>query len=84
MNVLEECEIRVKKPKATLYIWAKVPEGYSSDSFSMELLDKTGVFVTPGTAFGKYGEGYVRISVTQPDDLIKKASIKLRKFLKEL
>lgn len=83
MNVLEECEIRVKKPKATLYIWAKVPEGYSSDSFAMKLLDKMGVFVTPGTAFGKYGEGYIRISVTQPDDLIKKASIKLRKFLKE-
>jgi LL-diaminopimelate aminotransferase len=83
MDILEECEIRVKKPKATLYIWAKVPEGYSSDSFSMELLDKAGVFVTPGTAFGKYGEGYIRISVTQPDDLIKKASIKLRNFLKE-
>jgi len=83
MDILEECEIKVKKPKATLYIWAKVPEGYSSDLFAMELLDKTGVFVTPGTAFGKYGEGYIRISVTQPDDLIKKASIKLRKFLKE-
>lgn len=83
MDILEECEIKVKKPKATLYIWAKVPEGYSSDSFAMELLDKMGVFVTPGTAFGKYGEGYIRISVTQPDDLIKKASIKLRKFLKE-
>jgi len=83
MDILEECEIKVKKPKATLYIWAKVPEGYSSDLFAMELLDKMGVFVTPGTAFGKYGEGYIRISVTQPDDLIKKASIKLRKFLKE-
>ncbi len=83
MDILEECEIKVKKPRATLYIWAKVPEGYSSDSFAMELLDKMGVFVTPGTAFGKYGEGYIRISVTQPDDLIKKASIKLRKFLKE-
>lgn len=83
IDILEECEIKVKKPKATLYIWAKVPEGYSSDLFAMELLDKTGVFVTPGTAFGKYGEGYIRISVTQPDDLIKKASIKLRNFLKE-
>lgn len=83
IDILEECEIKVKKPKATLYIWAKVPESYSSDSFAMELLDKMGVFVTPGTAFGKYGEGYIRISVTQPDDLIKKASIKLRKFLKE-
>lgn len=83
IDILEECEIKVKKPKATLYIWAKVPESYSSDSFAMELLDKMGVFVTPGTAFGKYGEGYIRISVTQPDDLIKKASNKLRKFLKE-
>ncbi|GAH76856.1 unnamed protein product [marine sediment metagenome] len=64
-------------------MWAKVPEGFNSDSFTMKLLDKAGVFVTPGTAFGRYGEGYIRISVTQPDDLIKKAMNKLKKFMKK-
>ncbi len=83
INTLKECKIEAKKPKATLYIWAKVPEGYSSDSFTMKLLDKTGVFVTPGTAFGKYGEGYIRISITQPDNLIKKAMIKFKEFIKK-
>jgi len=83
MNTLKECGIEAKKPKATLYVWANVPEGYSSDSFTMKLLDETGVFVTPGTAFGKYGEGYIRISVTQPDDLIEKAMNKLREFMKK-
>lgn len=83
INTLKECKIEAKKPKATLYMWAKVPEGFNSDSFTMKLLDKAGVFVTSGTAFGRYGEGYIRISVTQPDDLIEKAMNKLKKFMKK-
>lgn len=83
MNTLKECKIEAKKPQATLYVWAKVPEGHSSDSFTMKLLDRVGVFVTPGTAFGRYGEGYIRISITQPDDMIKKAMNKLKKFMKK-
>jgi LL-diaminopimelate aminotransferase len=66
---------RLEKPKATIYVWAPVPEKYngSSAAFATELLDKTGVVVTPGLGYGQWGEGYFRISLTYPDDVIRTA-----------
>lgn len=62
----------VDKPKGTMFIWAKLPEGFkSSVAFARELLEKTGVVVVPGIAFGKVGEGYVRIALVQDDEKIK-------------
>ncbi len=55
---------KVERPKATIYVWAKVPKGYTSTSFCEFLLEKTGVVVTPGNGYGEYGEGYFRISLT--------------------
>ncbi len=64
----------VKKPIATFYLWFKIPEPYkSSIEFSKELLDKTGVVLTPGIGFGTYGEGYVRCSLTQPKERLEEA-----------
>ena len=60
-------------PKATFYIWAQVPAGYTSISFSSELLKKMGIVATPGVGFGDYGEGYVRFSLTSPTDRIEEA-----------
>ena len=56
------------KPKASLYVWARCPEGVSSADFSGRLLDDVGVVVTPGRGYGQYGENYVRLSLTTPDD----------------
>src|SRR5438067_10483094 len=53
--------------KAGLYVWAAIPKGFTSRDFANWLFDKTGVFITPGTNFGKQGEGYVRLSMTAPD-----------------
>ena len=66
---------RLEKPKATIYIWAPVPEKYAGDSgaFVADLLEKTGVMVTPGRGYGQWGEGYFRISLTYADDVIKEA-----------
>ena len=63
------------KPKATIYIWAPVPDRYKGDSaaFASELLEKTGVMVTPGRGYGQWGEGYFRISLTYPDAVLKEA-----------
>lgn len=61
---LDEAGLRYEKPKATFYIWFEVPEGLTSKEFSAKLLTDTGIVVTPGTGFGKYGEGYARISTT--------------------
>src|SRR3990172_8022073 len=54
-------------PKASLYVWAKVPSGYTSASFAADLLEQVGVVVTPGLGYGRSGEGYVRLSLTIPD-----------------
>ena len=60
-------------PKATIYVWAKVPEGETSESFATRLLERVHVIVTPGTVYGEGGEGYIRISLTTPDALLDEA-----------
>ncbi len=62
--------LAVEPPKASLYIWAKLPAGERSIDFAGRLLDATGVVVTPGIGYGERGEGYVRLSLTTPDDRI--------------
>jgi LL-diaminopimelate aminotransferase len=63
------------KPKATIYVWAPVPGRYngSSAAFASDLLEKTGVMITPGVGYGQWGEGYFRISLTYPDALLGEA-----------
>ncbi len=75
VDALNKAGWRLEKPKATIYIWAPVPErfGGSSAAFCTELLEKAGVVVTPGLGYGQWGEGYFRISLTYPDDVIKEA-----------
>lgn len=59
---------QIQKPKATMFIWAKIPFEMSSKDFSRELLRQTGVAVVPGSGFGELGEGYVRMALVQPED----------------
>ncbi|MFX1258393.1 MAG: aminotransferase class I/II-fold pyridoxal phosphate-dependent enzyme [Promethearchaeota archaeon] len=66
---------RTEKPKATFYVWTPIPEKFSKENsmtFAKKLID-VGVVVTPGIGFGQYGEGYVRIALTQPEEKIKEA-----------
>ena len=67
IEVLNDIGLEAKPPEASLFVWAKVPEGYTSVEFANDLLEKVGVVVTPGTGYGKNGEGYVRLSLTIPD-----------------
>ena len=59
-------------PRASLYIWARVPDGYTSAEMAQLLLEELDVVVTPGSSYGKYGEGYIRLSLTTPDEQIEK------------
>lgn len=59
---------KINKPKASLYVWAKVPEGYASADFAKMLMQEAGVLVIPGNGYGQYGEGYVRMSLTVSED----------------
>ena len=72
MDALIRLGLGVVPPKAALYVWARVPEGYTSASFTARLLDDLAIVVTPGSSYGKHGEGYIRLSLTTPDDMINK------------
>jgi len=55
-------------PKASLYVWTRIPQGFSSAEFTAKLLDEANIVVTPGNGYGQYGEGYIRLSLTIGDD----------------
>ena len=78
--VLRELGMTLDVPKASLYLWAKVPDGFDSKSFAETLLMKSGVSVTPGTSYGAQGVGYVRLSLTVADEDVDQAIDRLRKF----
>ena len=67
VDTLNKMGLEAKMPKASLYIWAKVPNGFTSVEFTNDLLDKVGVVVTPGVGYGQNGEGYIRLSLTIAD-----------------
>lgn len=73
VNGLKQLGWEIQSPKASMFIWAKIPEGFTSMGFTMQLIEKANVVVTPGNAFGSCGEGYVRIALVQPESVIIKA-----------
>lgn len=78
--VLREMGLRVATPKASLYVWAPVPEGYTSIEYTALLLEEAGVVVTPGVGYGQYGEGYIRLSLTTPDDRLDEGLRRLQQW----
>jgi len=72
--------IHARKPEASLYVWAPVPEGYTSDGFATRLLEEKGVSVAPGTVFGAHGEGYMRVSLGAATERIREAMERLAGF----
>lgn len=71
----------ISKPKGSIYIWVPVPSGYTSASFATHILEKAGVVVSPGNAYGASGEGYFRISLTVGDERLKEALDRIKKVL---
>jgi LL-diaminopimelate aminotransferase len=76
--VLQEMGMRITAPKAGLYLWPRIPQGWTSVAYATHLLDETGIVVTPGVGYGLQGEGYVRISLTTPEDRIDEALRRLK------
>lgn len=64
---------KLNSPPGTIYVWAPVPQGYTSASFAELVLDKAGVVITPGVGYGQYGEGYFRIALTVEVERIQEA-----------
>jgi LL-diaminopimelate aminotransferase len=78
---LKDLGMHVIKPKATFYLWTKVPQGFDSASFVTHLLEKAGVLGTPGNGFGAPGEGYIRFALTVPVARMKEAVERIGKAL---
>ena len=73
VEALRTIGMHVDPPKGTIYLWAPVPDGYTSAGFTQQVLDQADVVVTPGAAYGDGGEGYVRLSLTVPDERLREA-----------
>jgi LL-diaminopimelate aminotransferase len=74
----------ISPSKATMFLWASVPAGWTSRQISQEMLLSTGVVVIPGDAFGQEGEGYVRIALVQPEDRLLEAAKRIGEFLQSI
>jgi LL-diaminopimelate aminotransferase len=80
-GALAEIGVAVTPPRATIYVWAPVPEGHTSASYCEAVLEESGVVLSPGAAYGPSGEGYFRISLTVPDERLREAAERLRSSL---
>jgi len=73
-DALAKAGVHVTPPKGTIYVWAPVPEGFdSSAAYCEHVLERAGVVISPGGAYGPSGEGWFRISLTTPDDRLAEA-----------
>ncbi len=73
LDALRKIGIQAATPKATIYVWAKVPEAFTSASFAEKMLEEANVIVAAGSSYGPSGEGFIRISLTTPDDQLEEA-----------
>ena len=72
LQAVRNAGLEVATPRASLYIWARVPGGFTSAEFAQRRLEDLDVVVTPGSSYGRYGEGYIRLSLTTPDEQVEK------------
>ena len=82
IDALTAIGLPASPPKATPYIWVRVPEGYNSASFTELVLEEAAVVVSPGPSFGPSGEGYVRISLTVADERLEEAARRIASSLR--
>lgn len=66
-------------PKGSMFVWGKLPVGMKSKPFALELIEKAGVVVTPGNAFGEWGEGYVRMGIVQSEETLLEVVSRIEK-----
>ena len=81
VETLRAIGVDVKSPKGTIYVWAPVPEGHTSTSFCEMVLEEAAVVISPGSMYGRSGEGYFRISLTTPDERLTEALERMREHL---
>ena len=85
LEKMTELGFKIIRPNGAFYIFAKIPAGYNQDSFAFlkDFAYKKAVAFIPGAAFGRYGEGYVRLSYAASMDTIKEAMKRLKEYMEE-
>jgi LL-diaminopimelate aminotransferase len=81
VDALRRIGVDVESPKGTIYVWAPVPDGYTSTSFCEHVLEQAAVVISPGSMYGPSGEGFFRISLTTPDERLTEAVERMRQHL---
>jgi LL-diaminopimelate aminotransferase len=82
VEALAQIGLEVEPPKATPYFWVRVPEGHTSASFASLVLEQANVVVSPGPGYGPSGEGFVRLSLTVPDERLEEAVRRIESSLR--
>jgi len=77
---LREIGLEVDLPRATFYLWIRVPQGYTSAQFATLLIERAGIVATPGNGFGEAGEGYIRMTLTVDESRLQEAIERLKKI----
>jgi LL-diaminopimelate aminotransferase len=81
VSALRDIGVEVEAPMGTIYVWAPVPEGHTSTTFTELVLEEAAVVVSPGSMYGPSGEGFFRISLASPDERITEAVERMREHL---
>jgi LL-diaminopimelate aminotransferase len=81
VDALRAIGLAVNSPKGTIYLWTRVPEGDTSASFAERVLEEAAVVISPGSAYGPSGEGFVRMSLTVPDDRLNEAADRIARLV---
>jgi LL-diaminopimelate aminotransferase len=81
VDALRDIGVEVEPPKGTIYIWAPVPDGHTSASFAELVLEEAAIVISPGSMYGPSGEGFFRISLTTPEELLRAAVQRLKAHL---
>jgi len=82
IDALARIGLPATPPQATPYIWVRVPDGFTSETFTELVLAEAGVVVSPGPSFGPSGEGYVRVSLTVADERLEEAANRIATSLR--
>jgi LL-diaminopimelate aminotransferase len=81
VKTFNEVGWKLEAPRGSVFVWLPVPEGHNSASFATFLLEEAGVVVPPGRGYGVSGEGFIRISLTVPDDRLEEGLERIRTAL---
>ncbi|HEY9836599.1 MAG TPA: LL-diaminopimelate aminotransferase [Vampirovibrionales bacterium] len=83
VNALHRIGWEVPMPESTMYVWAKLPEKWANNSigFCTQMVEKTGIAASPGSGFGKMGEGYVRFALVWDPPILEEAAERIAQFL---